>query len=43
MMLADPRGMKTDLLGIDRLVENIGDELVGLPPVVVVGLSLSVK
>jgi hypothetical protein len=30
MMLADPRRMKTDLLGVNRLVENIGDELVGL-------------
>jgi hypothetical protein len=36
MMLADPRGMKADLLGVNRLVEDIGDELVGLPPVVVV-------
>jgi hypothetical protein len=36
MMLADPRGMQADLLGVNRLVEDIGDELVGLSPVVVV-------
>ena len=36
MMLADPRRMKTDLLGVNRPVEDIGDELVRLPPVVVV-------
>jgi hypothetical protein len=36
MMLADPRGMKADLLGIDRLVENIGDELVSAPFIVVI-------
>ena len=36
MMLADPRRVKADLLGVNRLVEDIGDELVRLPPVVVV-------
>ena len=30
MMLADPRRMKTDLLGVNRPVEDIGGELVRL-------------
>ena len=29
MMLADPGRMQAELLGIDRLVEDVGDELVG--------------
>ena len=36
MMLADPRRVKADLLGVNRLVEDVGDELVGVPFVVVV-------
>src|SRR5215471_15394895 len=36
MMLADPGRVEADLFGIDRLVENIGDEGVGIPAVVVV-------
>jgi hypothetical protein len=36
VMLTDPSGMKPDLLGVDRLVEDIGHELVGPSPVVVV-------
>ncbi len=34
MMLADPRRMQPDLLGVQRLVENVGDQLVGAAPVV---------
>jgi len=34
MMLADPRRMEPDLLGIERLVEDVGDERIGAPPVV---------
>ena len=36
MMLADPCGMKPDLLGVDGFVENIGDKGVGLPGIVFV-------
>src|SRR5262249_26663611 len=34
MMLADPGRMEADRLGIERLVENVGDELVGAAPVI---------
>jgi hypothetical protein len=34
MVLADPRRMEADLIGVDRLVEDVGDELVGAAPVV---------
>ena len=43
MMLADPGGMETYLLGVHRLVDDVGDEVVGGSCVVVVVLSLSVK
>ena len=34
MMLADPRRMETDLFGVDRLADNVGDETVGTPTIV---------
>src|SRR5690242_19319274 len=34
MMFADPRRMQPDVLGIDGLVEDVGDELIGAAPVV---------
>src|SRR5690349_17851113 len=36
MMLTDPRRIEPDLLGIDGLVENVGDKGIGIPRVVVV-------
>jgi hypothetical protein len=36
MMLADPGGMETHLLGINRLVYDVGDEGIGRSNVVVV-------
>ena len=36
MMFTDPSGMEADLIGIDRLVKDVGNELVGIPMVVLV-------
>jgi hypothetical protein len=36
MMLADPSGMKAHLLGVHSLGEDVGDEGVGLPLIVLV-------
>jgi len=34
MMLADPCRMEPDRLGIKRLVEDVGDQLIGATPIV---------
>jgi hypothetical protein len=34
MMLADPRRTQPDLLGIDRLVDDVGDKRIGAPSLV---------
>jgi len=31
VMLADPRRMQTHLLGVHRLVDDVGNEVVGTP------------
>ncbi len=36
MMLPDPGGMEAHLLGVNRLIEDVGHELVGAPMVVFV-------
>jgi len=36
MMLANPGGMETHLLSVNRLVDDVGDEVVRRPNVVVV-------
>jgi hypothetical protein len=34
MMLTDPGGVQAYLLGIDRLIEDVGNQIVGGAPVV---------
>src|SRR4051812_3920730 len=36
MMLSDPGGMEANFFGIDRLIENVRNELVGASTIVVV-------
>src|ERR1700732_4246580 len=35
-MLADPGGIQSYLFGVDRLVEDVGDDLIGAAPIVLI-------
>src|SRR5260370_923942 len=36
VMLADPGGIQPYLFGVDRLVEDVGDDLIGAAPIILV-------
>jgi hypothetical protein len=36
VMLADPGGIQPNLFGVDRLVEDIGDDLIGAAPIILI-------
>ena len=36
VMLADPGGIQSYLFGVDRLVEDVGDDLIGAAPIILI-------
>jgi hypothetical protein len=36
VMLADPGGIQPYLFGVDRLVQDVGDDLIGAAPIILI-------